>query len=903
MAKVETQFLAFNRGIISPLALARVDLKRAAWSCEEMRNWMPRAFGSMMLRPGLQYIARINNDAVTRNIAFVRSLSAKAIVELTSQAMRIMIDDAFITRASVGTAVTNGNFDTTLAGWTDNDESGASSSWFAGGFMGLVGSGVNAAIRDQTVTVAVADRNVEHALRIVVERGPVVLRVGTSTTDDSYINETELLPGIHSLAFTPTGDFNIRFLNREVRVMLVASCNIEAAGVMSITTPWTFSDLANIRGGQDSQSVDVMFVACTGYTQRRIERRAARSWSLTQYRSNDGPFLSENVGPITLTPSAIRGNITVTASAALFKSTHAPSTNNAGALFRITSSGQTVNQTATAQNTFTNAIRVTGVDASRVFSINVTGLSATGSTVTLQRSLESEDGPWTDVANYTTDQDVTYDDGLDNQIAWYRIGVKTGNYVAGTINMTLTYTVGSIDGVIRVTAFNSSTSIDAEVLIDLGGTSATAVWAEGAWSDSRGWPSSGTLYESRLWWSGLDKQWGSITDAYDSFDDSFEGDAGPISRSIGSGPVETINWMLPLDQLILGGEMAEFSCRSSALDEPLTPTNFNLKPSSTQGSAPVQAVQIDGTGVFVQRGGSRLFELKAENYKYRAFDLCQLAPEVCQPRITRVAIQRQPDTRIHCVLSDGTAAVLVYDDTEEVACWLKISTDGTIDDAVVLPGATGETEDRVYYSVARSINGATVRHIEKWALESECIGGTLNKQADAFVTFTNSPASTTVSGLTHLVGESVIVWQDGICPEDNDGFPKEYTVSASGTITLDTAATTGVVGLPYDAPWQSAKLGQTLNKVKSIRKLGVVLANSHPKGLYYGPTLTEGDMDTMPLEEEGEIVDEDEVRTAYDEEPFEFDGRWTSDARLCLKAYAPRPVTIMAATITGDVNG
>jgi hypothetical protein len=41
------------------------------------------------------------------------------------------------------------------------------------------------------------------------------------------------------------------------------------------------------------------------------------------------------------------------------------------------------------------------------------------------------------VTNYVADTTETYDDGLDNQIAWYRIGCKTGDYVAGTIAVSL----------------------------------------------------------------------------------------------------------------------------------------------------------------------------------------------------------------------------------------------------------------------------------------------------------------------------------------------------------------------------------------------------------------------------------------------------------------------------------
>lgn len=899
MARTQIDLVAFNRGLVSRLALARVDLKRLALSAEEDTNWMPRALGSMMLRPGMGYIGEV--PSAPRFVPFVYSNSDKAMIEFTDLLMRVWIDDTLITRPSVSTAVANGTFDTDLASWTDNDEAGATSAWVTGGYMGLTGNGSAFAIRDQTVTVAAADQGVEHALRVEVFRGPVIFQVGTSTSDDSYVRQTTLATGVHSLAFTPTGNFNIRFKSALKRQVLVESCEIESAGVMVVDSPYETADLDLIRASVESQSADVVFVGCQGYCQRRIERRAPRSWSLVQYLADDGPFFPDNTGPITISASAISGNVTLSASASLFRSTHGPSADNPGALFRVTSSGQNVSASITAQNTFTNPIRVTGVDNQRIFTIGGSGITASGSTVTLQRSLESESGPWTDIESYTTDQSKNYDDGLDNQIVWYRIGVKTGGYGGGTQSVSLSYPLGTTDGIVRITAYSSPTSVSAEVIEDLGATTATDVWAEGQWSDFRGWPTAGVLYEGRMVWAGKDKALLSITDAFDSFDEDFEGDAGPISRSIGSGPVDTINWILPLQRLLLGGEMAEHSCRSSALDEPLTPTNFNIKPASTQGSARVQAVKVDTRGVYVQRGGIRIFELDIDDrgVDYGSVDLTQLVPEIGKPAITRMAVQRQPDTRIHCVRSDGTAAVLVNDKRENVLAWVEVETDGEIVDVITMPADTGVDEDRVYYVVARDVDGTTIYCLEKWALESECTGGTLNKQADSFVTFTNSPASATVTGLTHLIGENVVVWYDGKCPEDADGLIKTYLVNGSGQITLDEAASTGVVGRAYRARFKSAKLGTALTAHKRIAELGLVLADTHAKGLKFGVDFTA--MDNLPLRYEGAVVDPDLVYTEFDQEPIPMPGGWSTDTRLCLEANAPRPVTVMAAIVKGEV--
>lgn len=912
MGRQNTAFLAFNRGLVDPRGLARADIKRLALSAETYVNFIPRVLGSMMLRPGLAYKGARRNNLASRSIPFVFSIADNAELEFTDLNMRVWISDTVLTRPAVTTAVVNGTFPTNFASWTDNDEGGATSAWISAGLVGFTGSGTAAAIRDQQVTVAGANIGVEHALRIVVERGPITLRVGSASAGDQYVSETTLGTGTHSLAFTPTGDFYIRFLSRLERIVRLSECTVEAAGAVTLPTPWVAADLGDIRY---DQSGDVVFVACDGYQQRRIERRGTgRSWSVVLYDNQDGPFMVENVGPTTMTPSVLSGNGTLTASAAYFKSTHV------GALFSVTSTGQTVTKSMAVLNDATASIRVIGVGVDRTITIVIAGVTAIGGgrTVILERSFDNS--TWVAVAgqSWTADNTSGYADGLDNQIVYYRLKLSVVGG-AGTNTADLSIPTGSIRGIARVTGFTSSTVVDIEVLTSFGATNASDVWQEGQWSTLRGFPGAVSLYEGRLWWAGKDKANGSISDAFDSFDETFEGDAGPISRSIGSGPVDTINWLLALQRLICGAQGAEFSCRSSSLDEPLTPTNFNIKPASTQGSAPVQAMKVDTNGIYVQRGGTRVFELSiaGDTFDYTSEQLSALVPRIGYPGIVRAAVQRQPDTRVHFVRSDGTVALLIFDKTEKVICWVEVTSegaDGLIEDVIVLPGAVGEDEDQVYYTVARTVGGSTVRYREKFSLESECAGGTLNKQADSFIVFTNASPSATVTGLTHLIGEDVVAWADGKLMDDGDGEPTVFTVNGSGEISLtdDGApylATTGVVGLSYIAQWQSGKLvqlqaqlGTPLLQHKNIKGLGLILYNTHWRGLKYGRTLAAADLQDMPSVEEGRPVPADTIHTAYDEPTFIFPGDWGTDERLCLQGEAPKPAGVLAAVCEVEMN-
>lgn len=852
-------------------------------SAETQANWMPRVLGSMMLRPGFGYIGASKSNNKAKYLPFVFSSTDTALIELTDGIMRVWVDDALVTRPSVTAVVANGTFDVDLSSWTDEDEGSAVSSWTTGTYMSLLGTGTDAAIRSQQVTVN--EPGTQHALRVVVAYGPVILRAGSSAGDDDYIRETALGTGVHSLSFTPSSDFHIQLLNRLSYNVLVDSITLESSGVMEITAPWAEDDLSMIRF---DQSGDVVFLACNGYQQQKIERRSSTSWSLVDYETVDGPFRGINVSSITITPSGLTGAVSLTASSPLFRSGHE------GALFRITSEGQTVQADLTAEDTYSDPVRVTSVGTARAFNIALVGTWVAN--LTLQVAA-SDAGPWSDVSTYTSNVSTSYNDGLDNQILYYRIGIKTGGYTSGTVDVTLSYTGGTSTGVVRIASVSNSTSALAKVIDTLGSTESTTDWEEGAWSDYRGFPSSVAFFDGRLWWAGKDNVWGSVSDAFDSFDSGVEGDSGPISRTIGSGPVDVINWLLPVTRLLMGTDGAVKSARASTLEEPLTPTNFGLKDADTQGCAKVAAVKLDKRGIYVQRSGRRVHELSYDpnNYDYGYTDLTTLSPEIGGAGFTYIAVQRQPDTRIHCVRSDGKVAVAIIDTNEDVLCWVLVETDGVIEDAVVLPGTL---EDDVYYSVARTVGGSTVRYLEKWAQEDECQGGSLNKQADSFISYTGASTST-ITGLGHLNGESVVIW--------GDGKDLGTATVSGGSVALSEAVTNAVVGLPYTAQYKSTKLayaaagGTPLCQPKRVNYLGVILANTHYQGLQYGPDFD--NLDDLPLIEDWAETAEDTVWEHYDREQFEFPKTYSTDSRICLQAAAPRPCTILAAVLEVETHG
>lgn len=893
MARERAYLFAMNGGEASPLALARVDLQRMKIMAETMLNCFPRVIGMMQFRPGLGYQASTASDAAARNIPFVFAADDTALVEVSAAAMRFIINGTALTRVSVATVVTNGDF-SSATGWTLTTTSDGVAT-ISGGVLTLqTPTRGGTTLCKRQVTVAGGDVNKEHGLRIVINRGPVVFRCGSTDGGDEYIAETELNTGTYSLALTPTGNFWVQFSVKSEVARIVDSITVESAGVVSLTPPWAAADLRYLRW---YQSGDVIFVANTQqtYQPRRIERRSARSWGLALYEFKDGPWRGKTAN-VTFEPNGALGNITLTASAPFFQAGHV------GALFRLYHSETETDVDLGGDDEFTDTIAVHGIgNAQRTVNINISGFGS--GTITMQ--LSYDDGlTWVAHNTWNTNASGGQVVGADNVPVLVRAGFVGSDWNSGTPNVTLSYQGGGGYGVVRVTSIVSSTVANVEVLSRLHDDFVSSDWEESRFSTLRGWPSVVGIFEGRLWFLDQDKVFGSISDDFTSFDLDEEGDSGPVIRSIANGPVNRGLWMLDLARLVIGTVGAEPVARSSSFDEPITPTNMSIKDASTQGSADVMAVKVDKAGMFIQRSGKRAYIIRfdIDVQDYASQDVTRYNPTILEAGVVGAAVQRQPDTRIWFWLDDGTAACLIYEPSEDVISWCRFETDGVIEDIAVLPNVE---DDDVYMIVQRTINGSTKRYREKLAYDHQSDGGNDNYMGDSFISVA-VVASATVTGLSHLEAESVVVWADGEAILDADGEPRLFTVSG-GQITLPGSVTGDViVGLAYEGRWKSAKLayaamsGTAVAQKKQATGVAPLVYSTHARGVLFGKDFTR--MDAPPRTIRGVAHGINDMIDVNDYDEFALPGTWDNDSRLCMKFRAPLPATILATVIKMETH-
>ncbi|KKM71499.1 hypothetical protein LCGC14_1430040, partial [marine sediment metagenome] len=272
-------------------------------------------------------------------------------------------------------------------------------------------------------------------------------------------------------------------------------------------------------------------------------------------------------------------------------------------------------------------------------------------------------------------------------------------------------------------------------------------------------------------------------------------------------------------------------------DDPVTPTDKKATPQTSFSSDTIQPVILNDTIFFFQRTGKKLgamkFDVITENFTVD--DATLLAYTLFESAPTNMAVQRSPDSIIWITRADGIMPTFTYEPIEEVAGWARqifgnsaaVETKtGTVESVAVIHGTA---EDEVWVSVQWTINSSTVRHVVKfkprdWGSDIE----------DAFfvdsgVTY-DSTAASTMTGGTHLIGETVAVFADG------EVFDTAV-VNGSGEIILQkggttTAASTVQWGLPYTMKARTMRLsvpqeGNTLQtRIKRIHSTVVRFVRS-----------------------------------------------------------------------------
>lgn len=284
-------------------------------------------------------------------------------------------------------------------------------------------------------------------------------------------------------------------------------------------------------------------------------------------------------------------------------------------------------------------------------------------------------------------------------------------------------TVDNIEkqGFFKVTGFTDSTHVSASVQWKLSTSSATKEWGEGAWGDYRGYPAAVGLMDGRLYYGRTPNSprniYGSRPYAYEDFTPAVNGEAsGAVNIELAtnsSGDGSDIKWIVGSNFLLVGTYGSEFVVKGTG-DAGITPSDCSARARSNWGVEAIQPITVDSMIHFVQRTGKKVRQFVYDYYldAYKAVDVSLYSEHLFNVPIVDIAYQKNPDSILWCLRKDGKIAGLTLETNQQIQAWCLLEFDGVVESMEAIPSYNG-LYDEVYFIIRRTINGETVRHIER----------------------------------------------------------------------------------------------------------------------------------------------------------------------------------------------
>ena len=673
---------------------------------------------------------------------------------------------------------------------------------------------------------------------------------GFSNGDRVFISGVVGMTQVNSLEFTVAGATTNTFQLSGVdsSAYTTYSSGGTVGKIVEVTTTYSITDIFEIN---HAQSADVLYLAHKDHEPAKLTRTTATSFTLSDIAFVDGPYLDENLTDTTLYASADTGTITITASASLF----------------------------------------TSADVGRL--------------IRFREVLEVTYDEWAASTSYANNEFVRYDGHVYKQVT----GSTQTSGNTPPVHTSGTETYGAIDweyrhddtGYAKITVFTSATVVTAVVQEDDGGISvlphnvvgasnATKKWSLGAFDGDQGFPRAVAFYEERLYFAGTTGQpqsiFGSVTADFENHTPGTEDDKA-VNITIASDQVNVIKHLLPARFLQVLTTSSEFTLSGGTGTTPVTPTNINVLRETTFGSSDIRPLRAGNSTILIQKGLEKVKEITfdLDTDGLLGVDLSILADHLPRGGLTDMIWQQEPELILWFVHSDGGLIGLTYDRANGAVGWHDhdLGGSGIVESITAIPSGA---EDQVYLSVKRTINGATVRHIE--TLTTIDFGDDVGDAfyVDSGLTYSGS-ATTTITGLNHLEGETVAILADGAAHADK-------TVSG-GSITLDRSSSKVHVGYSYSSIVETLRMeagaddGIAQGKIKRIH--GVTARFFKSVGAEIGPDVN--NLDRLPFRDSSMDMDTAIPLFSGDKEIF-FPSGYDNDARVVIRQNQPLPMTVLA---------
>lgn len=761
---------SFAAGEISPALYARTDVVKYATGLKTLKNAYVMRHGGITNRPGTIFLAEVKDS--TQNtilIPFIFSLTQSYILEFGDQYMRVIKNDAYVVEASKAiTNISQANpaVVTSIAhGYSNGDE--------------IVISGVN-------------------GMNEVNGRNFLVQNVTPNTYELQFLGGTN----VDSTAY---GAYVSGGISQKI---------------YEAVTPYLSADLEELRY---TQSADVMTLTHQGYPPNNLSRFADDNWVFSQI-----DFVPTTGRPTALAAASAGGsgfNYSYTVTAIdpetleeSLRALQAPDT-----ITGITLTGSNPVRILSATHNYNNG--------EEVYFDSITGTTElNGNHYIVANSVPgvSFDLLDTDSSNFTAY--IAFGFSYRTEAYLNNVGDRTSN--AHTISWT---------GVSGVTEYNIYLKENG-VFYYLGTARGTSFQDKGANPNTTAtppdprnpfdndYPAITGYYQQRKMFGNTPNRpetvFGSRTGQFNNFTTrSPLADDDSVTFTLASGRINNIKSIISLEKLIIFTENGVFRVNGNDAGV-LTPFGINPVQVTYVGSNSLQPLIVGNSALYIQARGSVVRDLindAIEGQKGAELSIMS-AHLVDDYQIDSWVYQEIPHSLVWMARNDGTLLCITYVRDQQIVGWSKHEfTGGVVEHLASIPGAE---EDLVYMIIKRTINGRTVRYVERFA-SRKVIDVIDNIFVDSALSYdgrnTTATTMTLTGGTTWSSSETLTLTASSsfftaadvgnqIQMFDTDGSVIRFTINAytSGTVVTGKSNRTVPVGLQGVAITEWAKAVDTL---------------------------------------------------------------------------------------------
>lgn len=248
-------------------------------------------------------------------------------------------------------------------------------------------------------------------------------------------------------------------------------------------------------------------------------------------------------------------------------------------------------------------------------------------------------------------------------------------------------------------------------------TSDTPPTARNPFNATDDYPAAVMYIQQRLTFASTnndpEKIWMSRTGQYKNFTVSSPiQDDDAVTFTLVGRQVNSVKHLLDLGKFLVMTQGGEWSIEGDDAGI-IRPSQINARQNSYSGSGDLSPIIVANSALFVQGRGTIVRDLlyDAAESSYKGNDLTVFSAHLFEGySIVDWAYQQVPNSIVWAVRSDGVLLGLTYVREHQLWAWHRHDTDGTVENVTVVPEGS---EDVLYIVVKRTINGSTVRYIEK----------------------------------------------------------------------------------------------------------------------------------------------------------------------------------------------